>query len=183
MEILITALLIAMTVGAGFEVPLPLGEMIADADVIVVGTIRGASKETFTLHVEEVLAGELRARSIHVEKFPADAASPRWAPYACGQTVVLFLDATPAPRFRILGRIGEGEIPLDPKHAYFHGRYLGFLAPDWYEVHGRRIHIQRFDRALTLDAIRNFNKADARYGSRSNLHEFLAKEKAGSRSQ
>jgi hypothetical protein len=52
----------------------------------------------------------------------------------------------------------------------FHSRYLKNFAPDWYEVHGRKSYIQRLDRKLTIDAIRDFRK----YRSPSKLHQFLS---------
>ncbi|HYR30118.1 MAG TPA: hypothetical protein VEU30_16755 [Thermoanaerobaculia bacterium] len=164
-----------LTAGAGFEIPLPLGEVISSADVVAVGTIEKVSASTFTLAVDDVLIGKTDAKRIEIEKFAASAESPRWAPYARGQSVIVFLAHQRCGPFRILGRLGEGEIPLDAKFAYFHGRYVDVLQPDWYEVDGRRVYLQRFDRAMTMDAIRGFRNADGDYRSRSKLHEFLSR--------
>lgn len=172
METLII-LTMLFTTGAGFAIPLPLGEMIETADTIVVGTIEQVSSTTFTLKVEDVLAGKVATPRIEIEKFRTRPESPRWAPHCPGQQVILFLSKDR----RILGRLGEGEIPLDANFAYFHSRYFQIFAPDWYEVHGRRIYIQRFDRKLTIDAIRHYRTPDAAYRKRSKLHEFLGGEK------
>lgn len=182
METLIALLI--LSAGAGFQIPLPLTEITTTADAIVVGTIAEVSKTTFTLRIDEVLAGEIEGRQIEVEKFPTSAESPRWAPYCRGQSVALFLSKTSSGRFRILGRLGEGEIPLDERYAYFHGRYIDVLRPDYHDVHGRRVYIQRFDRKATLDAIRAYRRCFRPEGSctekeldalrsRSEFHRYL----------
>lgn len=170
-------LVFARTAEAGFQAPLPLGRMITTADAIVVGTITRVSASRFTLKIGEVLAGDVAARKIDVPFFPAPEDSPRWAPYRRGQEVVLFLGRD-RNGFRILGRLGEGEIPLDAHYAYFHGRYINTLKPDYYQVDGHRVYLQRLDRAKTLDAIRTYRSSAGtpRYRSRSPLHEFLTRE-------
>ncbi|HUP42737.1 MAG TPA: hypothetical protein VM599_05955 [Thermoanaerobaculia bacterium] len=201
------ALLLAVgsgaALGTGFEPPLPLGELIDVSDAVLVGTITGVSASTFTFRVSEVVRGRIPGPSIEVDKFPAPETSPRWAPYCTGQSVLLFLAAGRASGggrgpFHILGRIGEGEIPLDERYAYFHSRYVSFLEADHHRIHDRTVYIQRFDRATTIAAIsayppclewREAERAGRRrakvacsaselaaYRARSPLHEFLVGE-------
>lgn len=181
--------------GAGFIPPIPLGELIATADAVVVGTITSVSEGSFTFQVQRTLAGEVEG-TIRVEKFAAPDTTPRWAPHARGQSMVLFLEAG-APRWRIPGRIGEGQIPLDDEHAYFHGRFVEGLPQDHYEVDGRTAFLQRFDRQATLDALACYRRCFAwrraedgaarpyvtcpaerldDYRRRSALHRFLVRE-------
>lgn len=185
--------------GEGFEAPAPLGGLIDSADAVVAGTVTEVAERSFTLRVGQVLAGRVEGKLLQVTKPSLPATSPRWAPYCAEQEEVVFLAAPdPAGPFRILGRIGEGEIPLDADFAYFHGRRLATLQPDYHRLDGQRVYLQRHDRADTLDAIRSYPRCLewirsespprwrtvitctrddlAAYRSRSPVHEFLVSE-------
>lgn len=190
--------------GEGFRVPVSLGELIGTADGVVVGTIASVSDCSFTLVVEQTLVGEIEETTIGVEKFRSPTTTPRWAEYEDGQRVLLFLARTElppgqqgSPGWRILGRIGEGEIALEEGYAYFHGRYIDSLPQDHYRFQGQTSYLQRLDRESTLDAVRTYREcfrwfgtpseerrpmivcspdALTAYGGRSPLHEFLVKE-------
>lgn len=192
---------------AGFRAPVPLGKLIATADAVVVGTILRVKSASFVLAVRQTLAGEVSAQRIEVEKFRAPPTSPRWADYGREQTVAVFLapidggDAAVShggAQWRILGRIGEGEIPLDQRYAYFHGRTIDSLPRAYYRFHGQTAYVQRLERAVTVDAIRRYRTCFewretgeegrmqphvvcaagilSAYRMRSPLHDFLARE-------
>ena len=200
-------MLLVAAAAVAFEAPTPLGELIGSADVVVVGTIEEVDEAGVRVAVEEVLAGELEAEAILVERFPAPAESPRWAPYAAGQSVVLFLErrCTRGDRradWTIMGRIGEGEIPLEGEFAFLHGRYIDLqeLPQGYYEFHGQTSYLQRLPREVLLDAVRTYREcwdwgslpaeggaplaccspeARREFAGRSLLHAFLASESAG----
>ncbi len=99
--------------------PLKFSEMVMSADLIVHGEIVVLTKETFTLEIETLVAGELTAKQteskrIEVRRFHDWTCASRWLAYSPGQEVVLFL-AKPtkdSPFFRILSAGGEGEMPV-----------------------------------------------------------------------
>jgi len=199
-------IVLAATPGMAFQAPIPLGEMIGTADAVMVGTITETFDSGIRVRVEEVLAGEVRERSIEVQRFPAPAESPRWAPYAGGQTIVFFLKRSSeqpgdeaSAAWTIMGRIGEGEIPLEGDSAFLHGRYLDVeaLPQGYYEFHGQTSYLQRLEREVVLDALRTYREcwdwragprdsgaptsrcsreAQMDYASRSALHSFLMEE-------
>lgn len=148
----------------GFYVPRSFGELMQEADLIVAGTIAKVEDDHFCLAVERALAGGGAHDTLWVEPFEPPEANPRWAPYEAGQGLVLFLSRIPVTsdaekaevpggRWRILGTVGEGEISLHGSWAYFHGRNISVLERATFELAGRALHIQRFDRSLTLDAL------------------------------
>ncbi len=149
----------------GFGVPLPLGELIATADAIVAGSISELGDATFTLEIEDALAGEIEAGTIEIGKFAAPVDNPRWADYAKGQRIVVFLAKGPSEppghdrspiAWEILGRLGEGEIALEGGYAYFHRRYVAPLPPDYYSFHGQTSYLQRIELDTLSDAIRDY---------------------------
>lgn len=96
--------------------PLSFSVMAMSADLVVYGEIVELSDTTFTLAVDELLAGELtpqvtKSKRLEVMRFRDWACARRWTNYAQGQEVVLFLKHERGG-FRILSGGGEGEMPL-----------------------------------------------------------------------
>ncbi len=196
----------AVASGRSFQPPLPLGELIGTADAIVVGTVADVRDTTFSLEIEIALAGDFEDGALEIAKFAAPVDNPRWSAYARGQRVLLFLAKVPvAPpcrggsvaAWRIPGRLGEGEIPLEEGYAYFHRRYITPLPPDYYAFHGQTFYLQRLEIETVIDAIRHYRTcfdwsravpgagrprlscpltALCAYRERSPLHDFLLQE-------
>lgn len=195
--------------GQGFRAPLPLGELVLTADAIVIGEITAVDEDAFTLRIERRLdqegADPGAPTGTRIEKFPAAETSPRWAPYEAGQALLLFLEAIPCAQrrgdaaWRILGRIGEGEIPLADGYAYFPGRTIEGPERAYHRIYGEEIYIQRLDRETAVSAIVEYRDCFvrapatdaeesaapvavcspdelARYADRSPLHTQLARE-------
>jgi hypothetical protein len=113
-----------------------LFELVAAADVIVSGTVRDlregsdelqypyfSSEGTFALDVEQRVAGAQLPEAIRVQRYRDSTCAFRWAPYAEGQRVLLFLAApreASAP-YTILGVRGEGEMPVVEQEVLLRG--------------------------------------------------------------
>ncbi|MFH1110236.1 MAG: hypothetical protein V1790_13735 [Planctomycetota bacterium] len=119
--------------------PLCLSNLSGGADLIVLGTIsdvcddtytfdsvqtpdgivvtsRDVRDGTFTVDVEQVLAGSFEGAPLEVRKFADWTCGRRWAPYGVGQRVLLFLTrGTPDEphAWRIMGGGGEGEMLVE----------------------------------------------------------------------
>lgn len=180
--------------------PPPFFVLVGRSDLIVVGTIVKVSPETFTLRVEEVLAGFDRSKEIEVVRFEDWTCSVRWKPYEVGQREVAFL------------------YELEEDEAHRTGAKYGTMSAgdegEW-EILGREISVQGFQVPggrifyqgehpgqwlpldLVLDAIRGFRRCfsvvegssqwgKARltctatelstYRSRSQVHAYLASD-------
>lgn len=141
--------------------PPPFFVLAGRSDLIVVGTIVKVSPKTFTLRVEEVLAGSDRSEEIEVIRFEDWTCSVRWKPYEVGQREVAFL------------------YKLEEEEAHRTGATYGTMSGgdegEW-EILGREISVQGFQVPggrdfyqgehpgqwlqlnLVLDAIRRFRR-------------------------
>lgn len=172
----------------------------AAADAIVIGAITGTHDSGFDIRVERRLRGDVATgAAIKVEKSTFEATDPRWAPYATGQTLVLFLERPKAQRsrWRVLGLSGEGELPSDGKFVYLTGHFVKGLAVERYSTMGGLVASQRIAKADFIDAIDGLfacfrmaggaaprpacdRAALAEYAARSPLHGYLARAGKGS---
>ena len=157
--VLISILLTSLPVGSSaFRSPIPLAELTAKADVIVVGVILSVESETLTFEVDQDLVGQVKTPTIEVLKPSVSEMSPRWSPYSPDQKLVLFLRATTrcertTPRWQILGLVGEGESPLDEDFTYFPGRFLAGFEAARHTLYKTEVFLQRFERKTTLSAL------------------------------
>lgn len=105
-------------------------ELALQADLVVEGTIaavgarpEGAPEETvptFTLRVDEVVAGTCEARTLVVEQFEDWMCAQRWAPYRAGQRGVFHMRYRRDARGKVvddaplsvMGAGNEGECPI-----------------------------------------------------------------------
>jgi len=117
------------------------------SDLIVKGTVAELKGDFFAFEVEHVLRGSLADanRQVLVARFKDWTCATRWASYAPGQVLILFLRKlrTSEPiLWQIIGSGGEGEVVVDAQTAYFHtpegvkecfdladGRFCGDSAP------------------------------------------------------
>jgi hypothetical protein len=90
-------------------------EVIAAADVIVMGTVTRVNDTTIDLRIDHAIHGPVGAgQTILVRKFYDWPCAWRWGPYQIGERLLMFLgsrhDAT--GMYRILGAGDEGETPI-----------------------------------------------------------------------
>jgi len=167
------------------------------ADAIVIGRIASAHRDGLDIRVLQQLHGDAAAGAvIKVENSVFEDTDPRWAPYAAGQTLVLFLKRPEAKRsrWRVLGISGEGELPVDEKFVYLTGHYVEGLTVERYLTMGAKVTSQRIAKADFVDAIEGLfacfrregeaapvqvcdNAALSDYAARSPLHRYLASKK------
>jgi hypothetical protein len=153
--LLVVLLLLASAVSARADyVPPALSWMVLTSDVIVRGTIISVSERTFRVRVRRSIAGNV-GRTIEVERFTDWACASRWAPYAVGQEVVLFLRAD-GHRYRIQSAGGEGEMPIVNGVVHVSDAW-NELAPGAtmasHPVYGGQLHGFRLDADELLDAV------------------------------
>jgi hypothetical protein len=145
-------------------------ELVACADIVVIGTIRSIEKEVstvkpgelapawernFSLEIDELVVGEKLPERIQVRCFEDWACASRWTSYAPGQRVLLFL-AKPKESslvHTILGAGGEGEMPLLGKSVCVrHYDITGYDSRtsdiDGTRVVGPLVAIEEFARAI-----------------------------------
>lgn len=107
-------------------VPPPLNDVVLASDVIVLGTIVSVRASTFRVRVRRTIAGTVGS-TIEVERFTDWACASRFAPYATGQEVMLFLIERDG-RYVIQSPGGEGEMPVVGGRVYVNSVY-DTLAP------------------------------------------------------
>lgn len=118
--------LLALAPSAPKYIRLKLHELIARADLCIIGHIVSVSPETVEVSVEEVGFGEPGGELVHIRRFLDWACASRWQPYAVGQRCLYFLEAE-SGCFSILGSGGEGETPVGPNGPTAF-KYPNFLA-------------------------------------------------------
>lgn len=145
------------TTGSDYE-PIPLPRLIGLADFILMGTVVAVEAETFTFKIEEELSGDAGKGEITLQQFiPNKFDGPRAAPYELGQRFMLFLKKDTSENvLKILGRGGEGEMPIESGFVYFQGRHVEGLERKAYSVHQTERMIQRFDCQVFATAVKDF---------------------------
>lgn len=155
--------------------PSSLHGMLADSDVIVVGTIRDLDAETFTLEVEEVLHGGAKVGNrIKVTRFRNWGCGVRHAEYAVGQREVAILKLEADGTYKTNSTTGDAEFPLSGPDVS-----LGAEASYY------KLTVQTVPVATFIDAVRDFHEIRAAgvsqadrsaYEKRSVLHAHLLKK-------
>ena len=158
-RLLAIATLLSLPAGAAADYSPPaLSDLVLASDAIVVGEIVALGPDTFTLEVDEVVAGNVASRRIEVQRFEDWTCAARWAAYAIGQRALLFLNADGA-RWQIRSAGGEGEMPLVGDRVHVPS-YYDALAPSGGNAYGRlSVHGGTFggftrDRAELVAALR-----------------------------
>ncbi|MFN8396233.1 MAG: hypothetical protein U0176_16505 [Bacteroidia bacterium] len=89
-------------------------ELSASADLIVTGKIKMLDSKSYTLEIEEVVAGEYTQPTVVVEKFHNTKTAKRWGKYVLSEGMMLWLKNDNGV-YKIIGENGEGE------KMYFNG--------------------------------------------------------------
>lgn len=165
----------------------------ASADAVVIAEIARVHDGAFVARIIKSLHGDAGSASETTVSFSRfGPTEPRWAPYATGQKLVLFLQQTPGASWRIAGMSGEGELPVDEGFLYLTGHFVEGLDLQRYQAMGSEIASQRialadFEDAITgLFACFSFSDREppqqlcddtalSAYSARSPLHRYLAK--------
>lgn len=127
------------------------------ADAIVQGTITntivGPQGGHFILSIESVIAGPISTSEVEVEKFQDWTCAQRWAPYARGQRVLLFLGKSQKGGWYILSAGGEGEMPIVDRHVFTSYSELALHPPSKHAVHGGTHYGSQIELATLLNAL------------------------------
>jgi hypothetical protein len=91
-----------------------LWELAAYADVVATGEIVGLDDKTFEFQVAEAVVGTEAGAKLQVKRFENWTCHGRWAPYAVGQRLMVFLQRSKddASQLRVMGGGDEGELPF-----------------------------------------------------------------------
>lgn len=91
-----------------------LWQLAAYADVVAAGEIVAVDAETFEFRVDDAVLGTQAGARLRVRRFENWTCHGRWAPYAEGQRLLVFLrESEKEPgRLRAIGGGNEGEMPL-----------------------------------------------------------------------
>ena len=113
---LVTALLTLVSAAppaAAKYVPETFSTMAKQSHRIVAGKITKLDEKIFTLEIETVYAGELREgeKTMEVFRFQDWTCAARWAKYAVGQRVVVFVKRAKG-QWALRSAGGEGEMPI-----------------------------------------------------------------------
>ena len=164
----------------------------AQAEAIVIAEIVRVGADAFDARIVERLHGDAVEETISVQKSDFLPTEPRWAPYAAGQRLVLFLSKSADDgRWRNVGKSGEGELPVDAAYVYLTGHFVEGLSVERFQTIGAEIASQRVTRAEFVDAIEGLDdcftlddepptqRCDDEtlqaYAARSPLHLYLAR--------
>lgn len=97
--------------------PTRLYALIGRADVIAAGTIAEVTDDEYVLAVDDWIAGERREATLQIYQFRDWTCAQRWAGYAAGQRVLVFLRRD-RRGLRPIGAAGEGESPIVDGQVY-----------------------------------------------------------------
>ncbi|NLD67755.1 MAG: hypothetical protein GX644_02970 [Limnobacter sp.] len=142
--------------------PLTLAALFGESQLVVEGTIDRVDDESFTVRPVEVFAGSVGSGPLRVKKYADWTGGRRWRPYRPGQNVLLFLSKPPTGEraadddWRIRGRAGEGEMPIDDGAVFPHGLYIDGFRRQRFEVDGGELYGYRFDRDTFESALEGY---------------------------
>jgi hypothetical protein len=184
--------------------PPHLTQMIGISDLVASGRISEVREQSLLVQVDEILAGATTEGALEVAQPKRWPDEPRWAPYAPGQRVVLFLRealpnaATDDPKWSFEGPSGRGELPIDGKYVYLPERYEGLGEAESVRVHGAAVEFQKIELAHFISAVSEYSECFTwergdqgsapkvkqicddvildEYASRSSLHLHLVEE-------
>ncbi len=132
-----------------------LSELAVLADIVVAGEIVKVENQTFVLRIEHKIVGEPPQPTLQIQRFEDWACAQRWAPYAVGQRVVVFLSKPKrAGDFPvILSGGGEGEMSLNGTVVELRmyelmGDCMPLPAPQDRLVSRSRVELDELDRAV-----------------------------------
>jgi len=149
LQILATVLLVSSTPSLKADfLPLELGNLFNESDHISIGTIETVNDATFEFRSSKVFKGTPALTVITVKRYSDWPDGRRWADYATGQNVFLFLETsadTPEDVWKIRGLGGEGEMPVFDGKVYPHGVNLKGFERQVHKIGGGRINGYRFD--------------------------------------
>jgi hypothetical protein len=131
--------------------PLSLIQMASEADLVVVATVRDVGGSEVGLRVERAVRGTAPGRRIRVRKLDRRT---RWAPYAVGQQVLLFLHRGRA-RWSVMSAGGEGEMPLVDDKVYYRPSSRS-RAGTRYRVHGHELWAVTLQLEDVVAAVRQY---------------------------
>lgn len=138
---------------------MPLGQMIGTAQLIIAGEVVQTGEGTVTARVDQTLAGTSPGSAVTIRQYIPDKfeGTPRPAPYAAGQSFVWFLtnDAR-SGGWKIMGRGGEGEMPVENGFVHFMTPVLEDIAPQSLRVHGSSRTLRRIEAAQFTDAVKRY---------------------------
>ncbi len=182
-------------------IAIPLSRMTGTADLIVYGTVSSVKDSTCIFTITRILAGKSDNKAIEVHKIMPDKfASVHPAPYASGQTYLLFLvhekNSSCSMNWKVMGIGGEGQMPVENGFIYFPQNNIEGLPFKEYPVNGVLQFLQRFEFSVFLNAIEEYqkcyhwikNKTDnqfypqkacdaasqAKYSNKSFIHKYLS---------
>ena len=90
-----------------------LHELCLEADAIVVGRIVALDDENFEVAITRQIAGVTLPARVKLSRFDDWTCGQRWAPYALGQELLLFLErSSDGKRLDPIGGTCEGEMPI-----------------------------------------------------------------------
>jgi hypothetical protein len=144
-----------------YYTPIMLAEVVATADLIVVGQIRSVNATDFRFVATETLKGFADTSfPLRIQRFADWSCASRWTPYRTGQRLVLFLRWTPqgtgeAP-LRVVGAGDEGEVPIQGDRAYFQIPEETWGHPHSHQVWGADFHGASVPLSALIDAVRDY---------------------------
>jgi len=142
-------------------IPIPLPQLIGRADLVVIGKVTGFSDSTFNFLVEEFLINKDSSNTIVVKKYiPSEFEGPRPLPYATKQSFILILKKPEkniaGEAWKIIGHIGEGEMPIEDGFVYFEGSNIIGLERKPFSVQRVSRNVQRFNLTDFKDAVKDY---------------------------
>lgn len=125
-------------------------ELACGADLIVTGKISALDPLKFTVEISQVVAGSHEGTTVAVPRYINTKAAKRWAKYAEGEMVMLFL-RNDNGNYKIMGEGGEGEklimgeeICLDSRGEGLKNRFGYHATPSGANIYAEKVPMQDF---------------------------------------
>ena len=144
--------------------PLPLYQMVATADVIVVGTLAKVTPALLTLTTEQVIQGPAE-KKYQVKRYVPDTAQGPWLSEHKDQQLMLFLSRAASGYesmyqsiWTIMGAGGQGELPIENQSIYLGGFSLPGFVQKTYPLPGGQITGYQWVRDEFFEAVAQYGR-------------------------
>lgn len=115
--------------------PPNLARMLALSEAVAHGEVVNVAADAITIRIERTMKGAIAASTVELERPERFDDMPRWAPYAAGEKLILFVTRHDE-KWRLAGPSGRGEFPIVndqvrfPEPGYLESGPSSIAAPD-----------------------------------------------------
>ncbi|MES2545997.1 MAG: hypothetical protein V4548_14025 [Bacteroidota bacterium] len=141
--------------------PTGLPQLILKSDVAGECEIQKVTENQIEVKFSDIYHGELKTKSIKVEKFQDWTCASRWTKYKVGQKEIIFIVKNlKSGKWIIIGAGNEGELPIENDIAYYKNPYYGIdKDAKLFELKSGKINGYSFSKSEVREAIKFYYKS------------------------